>query len=231
MLFFNLPSLLIVFGGTLAATLFRYQPSEFFNAIALSWRVIFPPKEITSLPELIDLTEEILNVVRRQGALAAEKIEINNAFFKEAMQMFIDGYKPESLKKFLEEERHLFIEKTEMAANIFRSIGDAAPAFGMIGTLIGLVQMLANLSDPSTIGPAMAVALLTTLYGAMLANLFALPLAERIESWAEKETIRQALITEAIGHIATGEHPIRSRQLLSIYLNGKEKQQQEQNDG
>ncbi len=228
LLFVNVPSILIVLGGTLAATLIRFRPSEFIEAVSLSWRAIFPPKEITALPELIDLTEDILKVTRRQGLLAAEKVEIDNHFYREAVQMIVDGYNEEAMSKFLEEERHVFVEKAEMAAGVFRAMGDAAPAFGMIGTLVGLVQMLANLSDPSTIGPAMAVALLTTLYGAMLANLFALPIADRIETWAEDEKTRQALIADAIRYIMTGEHPTKARQLLSVYLTGKQKSRQEE---
>ena len=223
LLFFNLPSILIVLGGTLAATLIRYKPGEFLEAIGMSWRAIFPPKEITALPELIDLTDDILRTTRRNGILAAENIEIDNSFYKTAVQMLIDGYNEQAMEKFLEEERHIFAEKAEMAAGVFRAMGDAAPAFGMIGTLVGLVQMLANLSDPSTIGPSMAVALLTTLYGAMVANMFALPIADRIEIWAEDEQVRQALISDAVRYIMAGEHPTKVRQLLSVYLTGKQK--------
>ena len=228
LLFINVPSLLIVLGGTLAATLIRFRPADFINAIAMSWRAIFPPKEVSDLPGLIDLTEDLLNVTRRQGLLAAEKVEIGNAFFQKAVQMLVDGYPEDAMEKFLEEERHLFREKAETAASVFRAMGDAAPAFGMIGTLVGLVQMLANLSDPSSIGPAMAVALLTTLYGALLANLFALPVADRIETWAEDEAVRRALIADAVMFIIHGEHPARARQLLSVYLHGKQKPQAEQ---
>ncbi len=228
LLFVNVPSILIVLGGTLAATLIRFRPADFLNAIAMSWRAIFPPKEISDLPGLIDLTEELLRVTRRQGLLAAENVEIGNRFYQESVQMLVDGYPEEAMKKFLEEERHLFREKAETAAGVFRAMGDVAPAFGMIGTLVGLVQMLANLSDPSSIGPAMAVALLTTLYGALLANLFALPVADRIETWAEDEAVRMALIADAVMFIIHGEHPTRARQLLSVYLHGKQKAVPEQ---
>ncbi|MBD3822084.1 MAG: MotA/TolQ/ExbB proton channel family protein, partial [Thiotrichales bacterium] len=101
------------------------------------------------------------------------------------------------------------------------SIGGAAPAFGMIGTLVGLVQMLANLSDPSSIGPAMAVAMLTTLYGAMIANLFALPLADKIAVWGQEESIRQQMIIDAVDFIAKGLHHSMLRDVLSPYLDKK----------
>ncbi len=130
MLFINVPSILIVVGGTLAATLIRFSPGEFIAAISTSVRAIFPPKEITDLPTLIDLTEELLKITRRQGILAAENMEIDNHFYRESLQMLIDGYPEESMKKFLEEERHIFREKAETAAGVFRAMGDAAPAFG-----------------------------------------------------------------------------------------------------
>lgn len=223
LMFLNIPSILIVLGGTLAATLIRFTPGQFMEAIATSWRAIFPPKEMNALPELIDLTEDILKVTRRNGILAAENVEIDNRFYQETLQMLIDGYSEEAMHAYLQEQQHIFREKAERAAAVFRAMGDAAPAFGMIGTLVGLIQMLANLSDPNSIGPAMAVALLTTLYGAMLANMFALPVADKIESWAESERERMALISDAIHYIQQGEHPTKARQLLSVYLTSKQK--------
>lgn len=120
------------------------------------------------------------------------------------------------------------MESAETSAGVFRAIGDAAPAFGMIGTLVGLVQMLSNLSDPSSIGPAMAVAMLTTLYGAMIANLFALPMADKIESWAQNEVYRQTLIIEAIECIGQGHNPSVMRDLLAPYLQGTKVKKDEQ---
>lgn len=137
--------------------------------------------------------------------------------------MLVDGYSLELVKQTLREKNKLLIEKAETSAGIFRSIGEAAPAFGMIGTLVGLIQMLSNLSDPSSIGPAMAVAMLTTLYGAMIANLLALPIADKIESWAQNESDREMLIIEAIDSIGQGHNPAVMRDLLAPFLQANNK--------
>lgn len=137
--------------------------------------------------------------------------------------MLVDGYSLELVKQTLREKNKLLIEKAETSAGIFRSIGEAAPAFGMIGTLVGLIQMLSNLSDPSSIGPAMAVAMLTTLYGAMIANLLALPIADKIESWAQNESDREMLIIEAIDSIGQGHNPAVMRDLLAPFLQANSK--------
>ncbi|WP_238696411.1 MotA/TolQ/ExbB proton channel family protein [Thiomicrorhabdus sediminis] len=158
--------------------------------------------------------------MRAKGKLALDGYEINNTFYQTGIRMLVDGYDPKLVRQTLEEKNKLLIEKAETSAGVFRSIGDAAPAFGMIGTLVGLIQMLSNLSDPAAIGPAMAVAMLTTLYGAMIANLFALPTADKIESWVQNTSYRQMLIIEAIDSIGKEHNPAVMRGLLAPYLQG-----------
>lgn len=152
-----------------------------------------------------------------------EGYEINHDFYRDGIRMLVDGYSSELVKQALKEKNRLLIDSAETSAGVFRAVGDAAPAFGMMGTLVGLIQMLANLSDPGSIGPSMAVAMLTTLYGAMIANLFALPMADKIESWAQGESYRQMMIIEAIESITEGHNPAVMRDLLAPYLQGRKK--------
>lgn len=220
LIFVNIPGLMIVAGGTIAATMIRYSMADSFKAIGMSFTVLKVEKELKDLNMLVDLTEDLLRLVRSKGVLAMENYEVDNQFYAIGVRMLVDGYSAEMVKSTLLEKNKLFIESAETSAGVFRSIGDAAPAFGMIGTLVGLVQMLSNLSDPSAIGPAMAVAMLTTLYGAMIANLFALPMADKIESWARNEAYRQQLIIEAISCIGEGHNPSVMRDLLAPFLQG-----------
>jgi len=218
MMFINIPGVMIVVGGTIAATMIRYSMADSFKAIGMSFSVLKVTSEVRDFRELIDITEDLLRLIRSKGALAMESYEVNNDFYQSGVRMMVDGYSPEQVKQTLREKNKRMLEKAETSAGVFRSVGEAAPAFGMIGTLVGLIQMLSNLSDPAAIGPAMAVAMLTTLYGAMIANLFALPIADKIESWAQNESHRQALIMEAVESLTHGHNPAVMRDLLAPFL-------------
>ncbi|MDG6773404.1 MotA/TolQ/ExbB proton channel family protein [Thiomicrorhabdus sp. ZW0627] len=222
-LFVNIPSVMIVVGGTIAATMIRYSMKESFSAIGLSFSVLKVDNQIKDLNKLIDITEDLLRINRQKGVLGMENYEINHEFYRDGIRMLVDGYSPNLVNQALKEKNRLLVSGAETGAGVFRAVGEAAPAFGMMGTLVGLIQMLANLSDPSSIGPAMAVAMLTTLYGAMIANLFALPMADKIESWAQGESYRQMMIIEAIDSITEGHNPAVMRDLLAPYLHGRKK--------
>lgn len=217
-LFFNIPGLMIVVGGTLAATMIRFSMADSFAAIGVSFQAVKIRSETRDLSELIDLTEDLIRLSRKGGMLALENKAIDNVFYQDGVRMLVDGYDADLVQKTLKEKSSLFNEVADTSSGVFRAIGEAAPAFGMIGTLVGLIQMLAFLSDPETIGPAMAVALLTTLYGALIANLFALPMADKIESWAHDESYRQHMIIDAVNCIANGVNPAIMRDLLHSYL-------------
>lgn len=218
-MFVNVPGMMIVVGGTIAATMIRFSMADSFRAVGMSFHVLKANNEVKDFNELIDITEDLLRLIRAKGALAMDNYEVNNTFYQSGVRMMVDGYSPEQVKQTLHEKNKRLIEKAETSAGVFRAIGEAAPAFGMIGTLVGLIQMLSNLSDPSAIGPAMAVAMLTTLYGAMIANLFALPIADKIESWAQAESERQYLIIEAIDSLTHGHNPAVMRDLMEPFLN------------
>lgn len=217
-IFVDTPSMLIVIGGTLAATLIRYSLSDSYLAWLYAFRALRAPKVSHQLVKLIDQAAELAHLRRRGGILSLEKKEIEHPFFARGIQLMVDGYKPEILSRILREQRNQFIEQAETSSGVFKAVGDVAPAFGMIGTLVGLIQMLANLSDPGSIGPAMSVALITTLYGALIAHLFALPLADKIASWSEGEAIRMQLILDAIEGINAESHPTHLQEQLSVYL-------------
>lgn len=220
-IFFNIPSLMIVLGGTFAVTLMRHSIVESLGAWKTVFDAIRSDKEIKDLNRLVDLTEELLRLSRQKGVLALDNYDINHAFYQYGIRMYVDGYAKELVLQTLREHNELFVSHARNSAAVFRSVGDAAPAFGMMGTLVGLIQMLSNLNDPSSIGPAMAVAMLTTLYGVMLAHLFALPLADKIESWAQSESYRQQMIVEAISSIIEGHNPAVMRDVLAPFLSGK----------
>lgn len=221
LLFVNIPSIMIVLGGTVAATMIRYSLADTLSAFAMSIEVLKPAKDVTDLNELINITDDMLRLSRKNGILVLESYDLRNAFYRKGVRMMVDGYSREVIIQSLREENKIMKDRAETSAGVFTAIGEAAPAFGMIGTLVGLIQMLANLDNPSTIGPAMAVALLTTLYGAMIANMFALPMADKISSWAHGESVRQMLIIDAIDSLVQGHNPSIMRDLLLPYLQGK----------
>ena len=214
--FINIPSLLVVLGGTIAATLAKFSLADCIYAFKVGLKQAFVDESVNPR-ELIEKIKDMASKARKDGLLALEEEEIPNVFLKKGVNLCVDGQPPEFVQKVLENEMGYSIERMELGEKIFRAIGDAAPAFGMIGTLVGLVQMLANMSDPSSIGPAMAVALLTTLYGALFANLFALPIADKllIRYMYDRKTKR--LITEGVMGIAQGESPHVIDEILGTY--------------
>jgi chemotaxis protein MotA len=221
LIFINIPGLMIVIGGTVAATMIRYSYHEAMHAVAMSFRILMPSNDIKDKNELIDLTEDLLRTSRSKGFLALENMDVDHEFYRRGIRMMVDGYSKDLIRQTLLEENKLLVERAETSAGVFASIGGAAPAFGMIGTLVGLIQMLSNLSDPASIGPAMAVAMLTTLYGAMIANLFALPMADKITTWGQEESLRQLMIVDALEAISQGQNPNIMRDMLSPYLETK----------
>jgi len=168
--------------------------------------------------DIIAETVELADAARKGGLLSLEDKEVSTAFMQRGIQLLVDGHDPEVVKQLLRKEASLTYDRHDFGARIFRAMGDVAPAMGMIGTLVGLVQMLSNMSDPKSIGPAMAVALLTTLYGAMIANIFALPIADKLDVRKEEEALNQALIIDGLLAIQAGQNPRVIDQMLRNYL-------------
>ena len=168
--------------------------------------------------QLIEEAVALADVARKNGLLALEGQEISNEFMKKGIGLCVDGHDPALVQRMLNKEIDQTIERHETGIGMFKNMATVAPAMGMIGTLIGLVQMLANMSDPASIGPAMAVALLTTLYGAVIANAFAQPMAIKLIRASALERTNKSLILETISGIQEGMNPKVLEQLLASYL-------------
>ncbi len=195
LIFINVGGLLIVVGGTIATTFIKFSMSEVINSLKVVMKAftvkLGPPEE--KIKEMVELSR----LVKKEGILALEEIKTKDRFSETALRFLVDGYDIETIEDILTKEINLTIQRHTTGRNLFKGMGSSAPAFGMIGTLIGLVQMLANMADPSSIGPAMAVALLTTLYGALMANLVCLPLADKLAYRSQEEEISNRIILEA----------------------------------
>jgi chemotaxis protein MotA len=217
-MFVNIPSLIIVFGGTLMVTMMRSSMADFVGAVGVAGRSFGNPIE---KPEtLIEKFVEYAELVRKDGMIALEsKVgEEKNEFLKRGLEMLVDGKDKGYVSTQLTKDTEIMVIRHERGADIWSSIGDFGPAMGMIGTLVGLVQMLANMSDPKSIGPAMAVALLTTLYGAFLANVIAFPIQQKLKQRMVDETLNNELILTALNFMQDGGNPRVLSDKLSIYL-------------
>ena len=220
-MFINVPSLVVVLGGTFAAVMMKFSMGQFVGAIKVAVNVFSHKEE--KIDGLINDLEEMANTARKEGLLALEGVEVTNTFLKKGIQMMVDGHPPEMVRSVLKKDMENTIDRHDIGQKIFKGFGDYAPAMGMIGTLIGLVQMLANMSDPKSIGPAMAVALLTTLYGAMIANLLALPIADKLALRSGEERRMKSLILDGLSGIQAGHNPRMIQELLSTYLPQKQR--------
>ncbi len=214
--FLNVPSIIVVVGGTFAVTLMQISIGQFIGSFKVAMKAFLHP---TNDPEkLIEEAVELAGVARKEGILALEGKPISHPFLQTGVRMCIDGHAGEIVQKMLTKDINLEIERQKTGIKMFQSVGDSAPAMGMIGTLIGLVQMLANMDDPKSIGPAMAVALLTTLYGAVIANAIALPIAEKLKALSADERLNKLLILESVQAIQEGTNPRVLKQMLTAFL-------------
>ena len=227
--FINPASLLIVVGGTMFVVLAKFSVSQFlgaFKAAARAFKFKLPETQ-ASIEELV----EIANVARKEGVLGLEGREISSPFLSQGIQMLVDGQDSKTIKELLNKERLMTLDHNRSGAKVFTAMADVAPAMGMIGTLIGLVQMLSNMEDPKSIGPAMAVALLTTLYGAMIATMFATPIADKLSLRMTEEARMQSLYIDALVAIQEGTNPRIIEQMLSSYLPPKDREKVAEAEG
>lgn len=215
--FVDVPSILIVVGGGLAATLIRFPLSGLLAAFATGGGVAFKHKK-SDARSIIEKVAELADIVRRSGPLGLETVEIDDPTLAKGVQYVTDGYEGPFIRDAMERERDLYLERLEEGQRVFKALGDSAPAFGMIGTLVGLVQMLANMDDPSAIGPSMAIALLTTLYGALIANIICMPIADKLASKFKIEELNQSLIIDGIMQIRDNKSPDAVKEALISYL-------------
>lgn len=221
-LFVNAPSLMIVVGGSIMVVMFRSSLGEFLGAVGIAAKTI---KGGVDKPEdLVVQITELATIARKDGMIALEGQEIANPFLAKAVGMLVDGTDVGIVKSSLERENKATNLRHAMGAAVFEAWGEIAPAMGMIGTLIGLVQMLANMSDPKAIGPAMAIALLTTMYGAILANVFCLPIAQKLTNAAALESANNELIMEGVLFIQGGGNPRVLTDYLGSFVSPKQRE-------
>jgi chemotaxis protein MotA len=219
--FINGPSLLIVIAGSLLVVLAKFSLSQFFGAFSAAVRAFkFKlPETQSAIEELV----EVAQIARKEGVLGLEGREVASPFLGQGIQMLVDGQNGDTIKQLLNKERLMTLDHNRSGAKVFTAMADVGPAMGMIGTLIGLVQMLSNMEDPKSIGPAMAVALLTTLYGAMMATMIASPIADKLSLRMTEEARMQSLYIDALVAIQEGTNPRVIEQLLSSYLTPKQR--------
>ena len=214
--FVNLPGLMIVIGGTLAAILITF-PFDDVKSACKAAIFVFTSKNIDS-NEMVSTMVEICTVSRKQGLVALGKLEFESAFLKKACMLIADGAKEDIIRDTLNIEIDSMKQRHTIQQDVFVKMAAFAPAFGMLGTLIGLVQMLQNLSDPDSVGPSMAVALLTTFYGSFFAFMICGPIAGKLKARTMKEVISLEIMFEGATSIVKENNPMMVYEKLSSYI-------------
>jgi chemotaxis protein MotA len=224
-MFYDIHAIIIIFGGSFAATLIRFPLAAMLHGLPLGMRFAFTLRSVGAR-ELVDELAGLAEIARKSGPVGLEKITPEDPFLSKGVRFVADGYDADFIRDNLERDRDNFLTHLDEGQKIYRAIGDCAPAFGMIGTLIGLVQMFANMTDPSKLGPFMAVALLATLYGALVANLFCLPIADKLHVKLVEEEINRTLIIDGILMIRDSKSPTLVREMLLAYLPEKHRHEE-----
>lgn len=218
--FWNPAAVLIVLGGTIAATLIRF-PARVVMGSTRVIRQAFVDR-LASPTDLVRQIVRLSTVVRQESLLAMEREPIRDRFLRRGVELCVDGADPGTVEVLLRTEVATVLERHERGQRMLRGMGASSPAFGMIGTLIGLVQMLKSMDDPSKIGGAMAVALLTTLYGALLAYLLFLPMADKLAERSRQELVNREIVIQGLAAIMAGYHPkMVERRLLGLLEPGR----------
>ena len=217
-IFISIPSAMIVIGGTIGATLVNYPLKDVLGLVGIIKNTFF--YKTTDLSTLVEKFLEFANKARREGIISLEPAlkEIEDEYLRKGLQLTVDGLEPDMIKEIMEIEISALEDRHEVGSDILITMGSLAPAMGMIGTVIGLIQMLQGLDDPSTIGPAMAVALITTFYGAILANIVFNPMAGKLKKRSKEEILAKELMLEGILAISKGENPQIIAERLNSYL-------------
>ena len=228
-MFVDLHAFIVIFGGATAATLIRFPLSCIFHGLPMGMKFAFTLRRWTPR-ELVDEIARLAEIARKQGPLGLEKEDIEDPFLAKGMRYVADGYDAAFIRESLELDRDNFLTHLDEGQKIYRAIGDCAPAFGMVGTLIGMVQMFANMTDPSKLGPYMAVALLATFYGAAVSNLFCLPIADKLTGKLHDEELNRTLILDGVMMIRDAKSPTLVREMLLAYLPEKHRHLEEEED-
>ena len=221
-MFVDVPSLLIVVGGSFFAVMYTAPLPVFLGSFGAMGKAFKPP--IKKMDELITRIVELAGIARKDGMMALEGQETPDPFFDNGLQMLVDGADEEKLTVQLKKELKAMQGRHEVSTGVAQAWVDISPAMGMIGTLVGLVAMLGNMADPKAIGPAMAVALLTTLYGAMIANTIFMPIVVKMKRYSTYESTYREMIIVGLQLISRGESGRNIQDQLVANLPPKEKQ-------
>lgn len=221
--FIDVPSMAIVIGGTMGSVIMAYPMGYFFKSIYIIKKTVFNRQ--ADLKEIINLLVFFAEKARREGMLTLEsEIEkIDDDFLRKGVQLIVDGMDPLLVKNIMEDEIAVMEERHNMGKGVLENAASLAPAYGMLGTLIGLILMLGSLNDPGSMGPAMATALITTLYGSFMANAIFTPMAIKLSNCNKKEVLEKNLITEGILSIQAGENPKSVEEKLKTFLSPAER--------
>jgi chemotaxis protein MotA len=216
--FIDYPSVMITIGGTVAATLIANPLPRIIKAMKAMGKIFVPPKVDTA--EGINKIIGLANLARKESLLALEESsrDLNDPFLQKGVMLIVDGTDPELVRNILETEMAYIEARHSDVRGIWDFIASAGPAWGMIGTLIGLALMLQNLSDSSTLGPKMAVALITTFYGSVLANFVATPVSNKLKIYSNEEMLLKEILIEGILSIQAGENPRIIEEKLKAFL-------------
>ncbi len=216
--FIDYPSLMVVVGGCIAAAMISFPLKNFLSVFMVTKNVFL--NRVPNVSRLIETIVSLAETARRDGLLALESRldEIDNDFIVLGIQMAVDGARPEVIEDIMRTEMDAVATRHRDGKGVLDQMGRFAPAFGMIGTLMGLIIMLGNMSDPSSIGSGMAVALITTLYGAICSNCFFLPFAEKLSFLNKQELLAMEIIIRGIMGIQSGDNPRIIAQKLNTFL-------------
>lgn len=229
--YIDVPSAIITFGGALAAVMTSYSMSDYINGLK-SLGLIFKAPAVNTA-DLIKKIIDLSNVARKEGLLSLEEsaADMDEPFLKKGILLVVDGTDPDLVRGILETEMECIDSRHKGTAGFWETLGSMGPAWGMIGTLVGLVNMLNNMSDASSIGPSMAVALITTLYGSLLANWICAPTAAKLKADNAIEMMQKQVMIEGLLSIQAGENPRVIEEKLKSFLSPKDRDAAGSSDG
>ena len=229
--YIDVPSAIITFGGALAAVMTSYSMGDYINGLK-SIGLIFKAPAVNTA-DLIKKIIDLFNVARKEGLLSLEEsaADMDEPFLKKGILLVVDGTDPDLVRGILETEMDCIDQRHKGTAGFWETLGSMGPAWGMIGTLVGLVNMLNNMSDASSIGPSMAVALITTLYGSLLANWICAPTSAKLKADNAIEMMQKQVMIEGLLSIQAGENPRVIEEKLKSFLSPKDRDAASSGDG
>ncbi|MBN2139396.1 MAG: MotA/TolQ/ExbB proton channel family protein [Desulfovibrionaceae bacterium] len=220
--FINVPGMMIVIGGTLASICVAFPFEEVIQAFTAGFKMFTSRK--VKVKEVINIMVKVAEISRREGLLALENVQTENALLKKSCQLIADNADPQLIRDTLVIEITSMKRRHKVGQEVFKRLAGLAPSFGMMGTLIGLVQMLSRLDDPKSIGPAMAVAILTTFYGSLMATIIFIPIAAKLRARTLQEQLHLEVIFEGAKSILENNNPRLVYEKLSSFLPPKERE-------